>query len=130
MVGVYPRRELAPPLGPDSDNSQRNDHPVAHVACEDAAAYAEWASKELPTEAEWEYAARGGLMSTRIHRHLDESHRFPLRDPLTRHEARAAPAALGFVPGERKRQRAAGTTLGRRCAATFSRDWSCARRAR
>ena len=92
------------PLGPDSTIAGREKYPVVHIAYEDAEAYCKWAGKRLPTEAEWEFAARGG-QSGKLYAWGDElkpggkwmaniyQGRFPLKDTADDGFAGIAPVA-------------------------------------
>jgi formylglycine-generating enzyme required for sulfatase activity len=78
------------PEGPGSSLKDRSDHPVVHVAYEDVAAYATWANKRLPTEAEFEFAARGGL----------DRHMYPWGNDLTPGGKAAANIWQGQFPAK------------------------------
>lgn len=125
------------PEGPGTSVGDRRDHPVVHMSWNDATAYARWAGKRLPTEAEWEKAARGGLVRARFpwgdeltpngrHRCNIWQGDFPVRD--TREDGYAGTAPVkAYAPNGFGLYNASGN-VWEWCADRFSADWHTSER--
>ncbi|MFG2669359.1 formylglycine-generating enzyme family protein [Streptomyces sp. NPDC048445] len=123
------------PEGPGTSVGDRRDHPVVHMSWNDATAYARWAGKRLPTEAEWEKAARGGLVRARFpwgdeltpngrHRCNIWQGDFPVRN--TREDGYAGTAPVkAYAPNGFGLYNASGN-VWEWCADRFSADWHTA----